>query len=175
MYLGMQSFDPAALLAQVQPLPGGASGVARTVAQMRRLVREGRRHPAIRAAALSVISSLPPRDTEGEARALFEFVRDQIRYVRDVHATETLSQAPITLATMAGDCDDQVILLGALLESIGLPTRFVLSAHQMPGELDHVCLEVLAGDEWRGCDPTEPVPFGWLPPALTQAREILGE
>lgn len=175
MFLSLQSFDPAALLAQVQPLPGGAAGVARTVGHMRRLVREGRKHPAIRAAALSIIGALAPRDTEGEARALFEFVRDQIRYVRDVHATETLAQAPITLAMHAGDCDDQVILLAALCESVGLPTRFVLSAHVTPGELDHVCLEVLAGDEWRGCDPTEAVPFGWLPPALTQAREILTE
>jgi len=153
-------------------LPAGVAGVESTVRAMREMVRAGRTDPRIRHAALSIVHLTPPKLHEHEARAIFEWVRDCVTYRRDIHDVETLSAPWITLATRVGDCDDQVTLLCALLESIGLPTRFVLSAHNVPGALDHVTAEVFVRDEWVPMDATEPVPFGWsAPDALTVARE----
>lgn len=153
-------------------LPGGVAGVETTVRAMRDMVRAGKVDPRVRHAALSIVHLTPPKMHLHEARAVFEWVRDCITYRRDIHDVETLCAPWVTLATQVGDCDDQVTLLCALLESIGLPTRFVLTAHHAPGELEHVTAEVFADDAWHAMDPTEPVPFGWAPPdALTVARE----
>lgn len=152
-------------------LPGGAAGVEATLARMRELVREGRCDMRIRDAALSVVHMTPPKWHLHEARAVFEFVQSRIDYRRDIHEVETVAAPWYTLATRAGDCDDQVVLLCAMLESIGLPTRFVVTAHVVPGELDHVTCEVFADDAWHAMDPTEHMPFGWAADALTVARE----
>jgi len=131
---------------------------------MRRLVREYRKHPDIRQAATTAVFLTPERDELSEVRALFLYVRDGIRYVRDVHEVETLSSPDKTLAGMVGDCDDQSTLLASLLEAIGYPTRFVVAGYSAPGELEHVYLQAFAQGEWIDMDPTESWPMGYAPP-----------
>ena len=89
-----------------------------------------------------------------------------MRYVRDIRDVETV-QIPIkTLEYRAGDCDDMVTLLAALLESIGYETRFVAMGTR-PGHFQHVFLEAqLPSGEWMALDPTEPVRAGWRPPVI---------
>jgi transglutaminase-like putative cysteine protease len=145
--------------AQLGELPAGESGTLATLRLMRQLVREGRKHPEIRAQALTLVDGLPSKAYRREAAMLYEFVRDQIRYTRDVHTVETLYQPQITLADRHGDCDDKVVLLASLLESIGHPTRFVAIGLQ-GGPFSHVYLETRIGAQWLAMDPTEPWPFG---------------
>lgn len=149
------------LCATRRPLSNGMRGVRQTVQVMREAVRQGRVDPAIRQAASTLIFLTPERSELDELNALFSFVRDRVRYVRDVHEVETISTAAKTLAGMIGDCDDQTILLAALCESVGYPTRFIVSGYGDPGTLEHVYLQVFATDEWIDCDPTEPHPLGW--------------
>jgi transglutaminase-like putative cysteine protease len=61
--------------------------------------------------------------------ALFEYVRDHIRYIKDPVGVESVSDPYYTLARMVGDCDDQAVLLAALYESVGFPTRFVIAGY----------------------------------------------
>ena len=72
----------------------------------------------------------------------------------------------LTISRM-GDCDDQSALLGALLESIGIPTRFVVAGYS--GDyFEHVYLQAwLDSDGWVDMDATEPHPMGWSPPDAT--------
>ena len=160
----MRILSIADLRARTIPTPSGRAGVARTLAAMRACVNAGRVNPAIRAAAINIVQFEGNKDYTAEAQALFEYVRDHIRYVRDVLNVETVSTAVRTLQTEAGDCDDQCVLLASLLESIGHPTRFVAAGYSAPGEFTHVYLHTWAGGRWIDCDPTEPHYFGWAPP-----------
>lgn len=146
------------------PLAGGLPGVLQTLGAMRALVSAYRVHPTIRQAATSAAFLTPERDEFSECRAVFQYVRDSIRYIRDVHDVETLSTPDKTLHGMIGDCDDQATLLCAMFESIGYPTRFVVAGYSDPRQFDHVYAQVFACGQWIDCDPTEHHPFGWSPP-----------
>lgn len=139
---------------------------------MRQCVAEGRTNLAVRQAAISVIWLQPEKDELHEVNAVFEWVRDHVRYVRDVLDVETLATPDRTLAQRIGDCDDQATLLAAMLESVGYATRFVVAAYTFPGHFEHVYLQVLVNGEWIDADPTEREPLGWAPPdPLTVAVE----
>lgn len=148
------------------PMPSGRAGIVFTIGAMRRLVMQSKTDPAIIQAAISVIYLQPEKDSYSEARALFEYVRDHVRYVRDVHGFETLADPRLTLRRMVGDCDDQATLLAALLESVGYATRFVVTGY-VDSEPEHVYLQTLVGDGWVDMDPTEHQAFGYAPPSPT--------
>lgn len=142
----------------------GVAGVFQTLAQMRREVLAGRKSMIIRNAALSVVFLQPEKSEWHQANALFEFVRDHIRYIKDIHQVETISTAEKTLETKIGDCDDQCILLASLAESVGIPSMFVLAGYNSPEEFEHVYCALFVDSEWIPCDPTEANVFGWAPP-----------
>lgn len=148
----------------VVPMAGGVAGVYQTLSAMRALVNAYRVHPAIRHAATTATFLTPEKDELSETRALFEWVRDSVRYLRDVHNVETLTSPDKVLAALVGDCDDQSTLLAALCESIGYPTRFVVAGYSIEAQFDHVYMQVFAGGDWIDCDPTEQESFGWAPP-----------
>lgn len=144
-------------------LPNDAAGTKDTLTIMRSLVKRFKRDPMIREAAISLIAQVQPRNWAGEARAVFEYVRDQIRYTRDVNRVETLQTPPVTMELEAGDCDDKSTLLAALLESVGHPSRFVAAGYQTPGRYSHVYVETKIGEQWVPLDATAAKPFGWRP------------
>lgn len=102
-------------------LAGGSAGTMQTLAQMRRLAREGARSPIVRGIVASVLDSarVLPHDLRGETDALFRYVRDAIRFVRDPVGVEYLQGAEETLRIGVGDCDDKSTLLASMLQSIG--------------------------------------------------------
>lgn len=144
-------------------LPDDSPGTHATLKIMSALVRQYKRDPLLRDTAISLVASLPPKDRAGEVRALYEYVRDQIRYVRDISGVETIQIPPVTMELEAGDCDDKSTLLAALLECIGYPTRFVATGYRVPGRFSHVYVEVLLDDQWIPLDATTSKPFGWRP------------
>lgn len=134
---------------------------------MARLAREGSRRIEVRNLAVEITtrgfltgSGLRQKDFAGEARRLCDFVRDHIRYVRDIADVETLHD-PVTLLQIgAGDCDDKAILLAALLLSIGHDrVRFIAMA-QAPGQYGHVWVQDCIGGRWIDLETTEPIPYG---------------
>lgn len=92
---------------------------------------------------------------------MHEFVRDKVRYVRDIRGVETLSTPLRTLENHSGDCDDKATLASALLEAIGFRTR--LTAWGRPGRFSHVLCEVRFNDKWLTVETTESVGLGWKP------------
>jgi len=146
------------------PLAYGSAGTAQTMRAIRAMIEEGKRDPEVIRAATSIIYTTPEKMEAAEACAVFDYVRDHVRYVRDVAGVETLAHPRITLARLAGDCDDQVALLGAMLEAVGYPVRLVVHAYQAPEAWEHVFLQVWAAGRWIDCDPTEREPMGWRPP-----------
>ena len=75
---------------------------------------------------------------------MFEWVRRNIRYTRDIFRVELLHTARRMLELRAGDCDDMTILLGAMLMATGHPVRLVLAGFrkQKRHGYSHIYLEV---------------------------------
>jgi transglutaminase-like putative cysteine protease len=133
----------------------------------------------VRRLALQLTASCPPRDSVCEITTLQNWVRDHIRYVRDVRDVETLQTPKLTLQMAAGDCDDQAVLLASLLESIGYRTRFEALGVR-GGGYEHVISAVQAGFRGRevwlpletifAYDPRTGLPIepGWIPPDTTR-------
>ena len=129
---------------------------------MRGMVRTYRKIPEFREFAANLIKGLPQKAYNAEINTLFEFVRDKIRYMRDVNQVETLQTPDVTLSLGYGDCDDKSVLLATMLETTGHPARFVAIGTK-PGRFQHVYVETLSGKKWIPLDPTEPQPMGWKP------------
>lgn len=138
---------------------------------MAELVKAGKKNPAVRQRATNLTQDLKQKDRLGEIRALFDYVQNAIRYVRDIRNVETLHFPEQIMSQEYGDCDDKSVLLASLLESIGHPTRFVAVGFQ-PDKYSHVFVDTRLGpaNKWLSLDATEPHPMGWRPPGI---KEIL--
>jgi transglutaminase-like putative cysteine protease len=152
--------------ATLQAIPDGPAGTRATLQVMARLIRQGKKNPEIRDKALTLTRHLRDKDWVREAKAIFHFVRDRIRYVQDVYGIETISEPGITLRTGQGDCDDKAVLAGALLQSIGHPVKLVAVAFD-GGPFSHVFVETLVGPAWVPMELTESLPFGVYPEGIT--------
>ena len=153
MFLGRSAglFDPRAQNESPQgvtretilgSIPSGIEGTKATLRIMRDFARGAVRNPAqlVRQKAESLVHSLPPRQWFQAIRALHEFVRDEIRYLRDPVNLERVATPEATLEIGQGDCDDKATLLAALLDSIGHPSRFVAVGFNGDG-FSHVLVE----------------------------------
>lgn len=89
------------------------------------LIRKGRESMPVREMAKRIVRQLRQKDYAGEIAAIHAFVRDRVRYTRDIRTVETLHTAEQLLQDRQGDCDDKSILVAALLESIGHRTRLI--------------------------------------------------
>jgi len=85
------------------------------------------RTPQVRAAAEAVLRSTRDNDLAAHARALLAWVKERVKYLPDPDGAEWIVSPLVQLDRIAaegfsyGDCDDHVLLLGALLQSIGIP------------------------------------------------------
>ncbi len=148
--------------------PGGRASNPYTVGVMRELVKAARIDPVMMNHAISIIHMVPAKDEFAEISALFDFVQNHVRYVRDVAGLETLADPRMTMQRLVGDCDDQATLLATMLESVGYHTRFVMASYT-GGDFEHVYLQVLVPhlNEWLDLDPTEHHQIGWSAPGAT--------
>ena len=106
---------------------------------MRQFVREYKKSLPVRELALSLIRQVPGhKNWVGQIKALHRYVQKRIQYVRDIRGVETIATPLVTIQIGQGDCDDQAVLLAALLESIGHPTRFVAIKQTTLGPFVHV-------------------------------------
>lgn len=153
---------------ELQTIPDGRPGLDAKVAKVRELVEQAKRSSRFRARAVQLVRHLPERDTDAEVAAVFDFVRDNIRFTRDPWAPGGLElfTAPaamleqIDAGMAAGDCDDHVILASALLETLGHRTRYRIGGLP-PDHFRHIWLEVQTKR-------------GWLPLELVNKREPMG-
>src|SRR4029453_4868845 len=99
---------------------------------------------------------------------MFRWVRNNVRYARDIFRVELLHTPRRMLELKAGDCDDMTILLGSMLLSTGHPGRLVLVGFPPPRPhlYSHIYPEVLVRGRWLALDATMPRPIGWGAPAL---------
>lgn len=151
----------------LENIPDGYKGTRCVLKRMAFLVsgREGKTHPAIRSLAVDLASQCPQKHLLCEIVQIHRFVRDDIRYIKDIDGVETLHSPLRVLQYRAGDCDDKTILTSALLAAIGFKVRIV--AVGPPGIFCHVLPEVFLYGKWVPLETTEPVKPGWYPKNYT--------
>lgn len=164
---------------QSLPIPHGDAGTAVTVQQMWRLIEQGKKNPLLREAALRIVQEarVPATHYVGEARAIFRWTLQHIRFTRDIRARETLHSPEEILRLGAGDCDDCTVLVLALAQSIGLEGRITTIStlppdENGPGEYTHVYPSVFANGRWFALDCAREHPaFGREPRYYTRLQD----
>jgi transglutaminase-like putative cysteine protease len=156
---------PEALSYTLMSISNGAEGIRETLKLMSGLVKKYKSCQEVRELSTRLTRDLHQKDYLQEVKKLHAFVRDHIRYVKDIRGVETL-QSPIqTLRIGAGDCDDKSTLVASLLESLGHPTRF-LAVGFKKGVYSHVFVQTKLANNWLSIECTENVPVGWRPQGI---------
>ena len=159
----MQVSTPSKTTATLLAIPDGPAGTFATLKLMRRLVQRYKKKLPLRQLALSIVRNNAPKDYRGEIHSLWRFVKQNIRYVKDIKGIETIQTPDKTLEFGQGDCDDQSVLLATLLEAVGHHTRFVALGFSPLPRYDHVLVATKMGNQWVPLETTEPWPFGTIP------------
>lgn len=156
-------------------LPAGDRGTRATLEIMRRLACAGGKDPVVREAAISIVKNagVASHDFAGELNAVFQHVRDRIRFTRDPAGVEALQAPAYTLRVGAGDCDDKATLLASLLRAIGHPAQLAFRVigvdRKQPGRFSHVYVVAQLGAKKVAMDPTwAGTPLGWEFPRPTR-------
>lgn len=165
--------QPSAKIYKVRNIDERLAGVAN---QMMQSIRD----PRVRQLAVSIASKrcrqpnhdtgdggwcLGERDYWGEVKAIFYWMRANVRYIRDMHSIDTFARAMRTIEARGGDCDDYTIATGALLMSIGYPVRMKTIQTRGSNDWNHIYLQVGlppgSPTKWRTLDASVDQPAGW--------------
>ena len=108
------------------------------------------------------------------AKAIYYFVRDNMRYVSDPTTYEYVKTPREALRTRIGDCDDAAVILSNLFQAIGIPTRFVFIPQHV-----YVQLKIPEAPKkyqdggWINADPTcKSCEFGGIPWKSAQQERL---
>ena len=133
-----------------QSLSRGRQGNLETVQIMRQVAHTRKSHPLIRQLALNILQSrnTPSQNHADEAKAIGDYVKAKVRYVKDISGVEQLHD-PITMidqikrGVAQGDCDDMSLLIATLLLSVGLQPYFRIVKYQDDsGPFNHIYVVV---------------------------------
>jgi hypothetical protein len=131
-------------------LPPGKWGNYETVDVMKRVAQERKSHPLVRELALRILehAKVKSHNYIDEAMAIGQYVKDKVRYVRDIQGVEQLHD-PLTLIDQLkrnqahGDCDDMSLLIATLLLSIGhKPFYRIVRYKEGSGSYQHIYVVV---------------------------------
>ena len=154
-----------------------AKATYESVEVITRLIQEGKKDWVIRRLAEKIVQYVPPKDYKREVAAIYNFVTRRLRYTKDIHHVEMVHRARDLLRyhRKGADCDDFVILTGALLEAIGHPVRIVIIGNNYLNKEDfsHIYLQVYVKDSWVALDGSVPgAKIGWEAPTFATKKII---
>ena len=132
-------------------------------------VWEGIQDPKIQQLASKILEEydVPSRDWEGETKAVFEWVRSNIRYTRDPEGLELFRKPMRTVQLKIADCDDMSILICSLLGTIGhtLLLRVIGVTSDEPEHIYPIDLLPPGNPTYAiALDATRPEQMGWEVP-----------
>ena len=141
---------------------------AQIVRLLSQLVKVYARNEAVIAFARCLLRDLASNnDQQAQFSILARWVLQNVVYQADPRGIEFVISPVQMLKTWyqhgaaRGDCDDHVLLLNALLEAAGIPTKVVAVAlpDAAPGVVNHVLSAVNYGKGWRdfdACNKSDP-------------------
>ena len=121
-----------------------------TVDLLRKIARQRSTDPRVRELTLRVLQyyKVKSQDYINEALAVGLFVQKKVRYVRDITGVETIHD-PVMLIDQIkrgeaqADCDDQALLIAAMLLSIGHQPLFrIVKYRNAGGPFNHIYVVV---------------------------------
>ena len=142
----------------------GASDAEQILSVLSDLIFEYGTDPQVRVRTTSLFDGIGNDDRQGQFSAITHFMEDNVRYVRDPLGVEyvrspTAMFRELDQFKMAnGDCDDQVLLSGSMLHSVGFRVR-PIGLHLFNSDyFDHVALQIM-GDRgnivtYDPCNPS---------------------
>jgi Transglutaminase-like superfamily len=132
--------------------PNGMRHVRDTIRKMAALAREAQQTYEIRNLATRIVHDVPSHQRVGELRAIYQWVRDTIRYRFDPLGLEWVQAPSRTVTERAGDCDDLATLIAALVGALGHRWRF-RTVGDSPTAQRHVQVQAWTGKQWLDLDP----------------------
>jgi hypothetical protein len=134
------------------------------VKYLKELIEDGLRDEYVRRKAVSIVdrAGVKGHDELGEIRAIVKWVQNNVVYRKDPIDVEYFMSARRILKDVeqgrsAADCDDFVIVAGALLGSIGYQTGALIVDSNADGIFNHVMLIT------RTTAPTKEFGTNWIP------------
>ena len=131
--------------------PAGVSKLAVSQELIPSMIRRNSALPETRKLALQMIqeAGAPEHDRYQEFLAIANGLKKRVRFLRDPHRIESISDLGDTLEFGAGDCDDYTVALGSLLAAAGFPVRVRIVGRD---RLSHVYPEALVNGSWLPAD-----------------------
>jgi transglutaminase-like putative cysteine protease len=118
------------------------------LASIQDLVHKSIQDPEMRKLALQITSGCAERDGECEAQAVYQYVKQNVRYTGDiapikwpsgqVEGVDLYQSARRTLEFGGGDCDDQSILIATLLALNGITPRLRVMKESRGEDWSHI-------------------------------------
>jgi hypothetical protein len=131
--------------------------------EMVRLANDYKSDPRLRDRVQQITDSVNLENPDAVAQAVWRWIRENVRYVRDPSDTELL-QSPVRILEEPryADCDGMATLGAAMLSAVGHRAGFRAIAREKSGAYDHVyaVYEPLANRRWHALDPTAPLQPG---------------
>ena len=158
-------------------LPVGDKGVALTVQEMRKMVREYDSHPFIVSLARWIMGRYKPKNKLERVKAIADWIHRNITYVNDPFSLELLQNPIKTVKLKAGDCDDQTTLACSLLRAIRIPCGFRTIAPGMtrprgkPLPFSHVYPYAIIDGVKFPFDPTQTSKVPWEYPFRARVKD----
>lgn len=127
--------------------------LSKTLRFVERSIRDNYTHPEVLRVVTSALRDLPDRATlspEGQDLAeiaeIHDWVTRNIRYTPDPWMEETVRDPEAVLAHGQGDCDDMVVLTGAMLLAAGKRIEIWLAGDQNGPQHIYLVAYTLAGN-----------------------------
>ncbi len=157
----------------------GESVATNTVYKMMDVIKQSSKNLRVRNKAAEIVAGVRTKDQWAEVDAIYWWVKNNTRYLKDPHGTELII-SPVTALDQisagikfSGDCDDLAILVLSLLKSIGYPVALRIAAYKKGEAFQHVYGVVNIYDE---CIPVEPISLtsmlGWEAPNATRVKDF---
>lgn len=154
--------------------------IEQRLATIQEKVRSSIQDPEMRKLALQITAQCPERDGMCEAKAIYDWIKANIRYTGDiapvvwedgsVEGVDLYQSARRTVEFGGGDCDDQGILGATLLSANGITARLRVVRSRGAPDWEHIFPGALlpkgTGDKFVAIDTTLPGNnnFGVEPP-----------
>lgn len=130
----------------------GERGIFQTVEIMKQLKEHYKNDIRVRTTAMRLVNVNKIHDDKENARNIYSYLFENIRYIPDTSGTEVLQSPIYTMKYKGGDCDDMSIIGASFLESIGINTIYVIVGNN--GVWSHIYLYFSYKGKWIPFDLT---------------------
>lgn len=111
------------------PITGPTPDAYTIISALQFVIEQWGRRPEVRAAAVGLLRSRINNDVYRHIQTIVTWVKSHMVYLADPDGAEFVQSPTVLLKRIDtagfayGDCDDHVVLLGALLNAIGVPAE----------------------------------------------------